>query len=172
MWPFRRRRDTEPRRGTSVLQRQLRAANEALRRRDLEGAITGYQEVLAADPANLSALMNLGTALHLSGQHTAAIERFAQVLERDPSNATAFVNLGAAHGSLGHLDKATAALLQALEIAPMKQDIHYNLAALYLRKGEVARAMAELETELALNPDHVLAQQTADELRRKHLGRR
>ncbi|NPV47545.1 MAG: tetratricopeptide repeat protein [Armatimonadetes bacterium] len=165
MWPFRRRPDRD-------LRRQLQAANEALRKRDLPTAITAYREVLAADPENLSALMNLGTALHLSGQHTAAIECFEQALQRDPANATAYVNLGAAHGSLGHLDRAMKALLKALDLAPMKRDIHYNLATLYLRKGEVVRAMAELELELAIHPDHVPAQKAVAELRRQQFGTR
>lgn len=165
MWPFRRRPESD-------LRRRLQAANEALRKRDLPTAITAYLEVLTADPENLSALMNLGTALHLSGQHTAAIERFGEVLARDPGNATAYINLGAAHGSLGHLDRAMESLLKALELAPMKRDVHYNLATLYLRKGEVVRAMAELELELAMHPDHVPAQKAVAELRRQQLGPR
>ncbi len=164
MWPFRRRPGSD-------LRRRLKAANEALRKRDLPAAIAAYGEVLATDPENQSALMNLGTALHLSGQHTAAIERFEQVLAHDPANATAYINLGAAHGSLGHLDRAMEALLKALELAPMKRDIHYNLATLYLRKGEVVRAMAELELELAMHPDHVPAQKAVAELRRQQFGR-
>ena len=129
------------------------------------------ERVLAEHPDNLTACLNLGVALHLSGQHTPAIAQFEHALTLDPHNATAAMNLGAAHAALGHLDRAIAALIRALEAAPAKRDLHYNLAALYLRKGEAARAMAELELELALNPDHALAKQAAEELRKQMLGR-
>lgn len=163
MWPF--RRSAQP-----SLRQLMKAANRALRRRDLPAAIAGFEAVLAADPDNESALLNLGTALHLTGQHTAAIARFEAALARNPANATGWLNLAAARGALGHLDRGIEALIKAVELAPTKRDLHYNLAALYLRKGEPARAMAELELELALHPDHALAKQVAAELRRQHLG--
>lgn len=163
MWPFRRAK------GIS-LRRQLAAANRALQRHNLPEAIAAYRAVLAEYPENLTACLNLGVALHMSGQHTPAIEQFEHALALDPKNATAAMNLGAAHAALGHLDRGIEALIRALEAAPAKRDIHYNLAALYLRKGEAARAMAELELELALNPDHALAKKAAEDLRRRMFG--
>lgn len=163
MWPFRRR----PQPSTHRL---LTQANEALRKNDLPAAITLYNQFLQEHPEHLGALVNLGTALHLSGQHSRGIERFEQVLSHDPDNATALINLAAAHGALGHLDKGIEILIRALESAPTKRDLHYNLAALYLRQGKIANAMAELELELALHPDHRLATQTLTELRRLHMG--
>lgn len=162
MWPFRKK--------PPASQRRLHQANEALRKKDLPAAIMAYQEILQETPENRAALLNLGTALHLGGQHSAAIERFEQVLALDPQNATALINLGAAHGTLGHLDKGIQALARAVDIAPTKRDLHYNLAALFLRKGEVANAMAELELELALHPKHALAAQTLSQLRKLHMG--
>lgn len=149
--------------------RRLRLANDALRKRDFSAAIAAYQEILADDSDNLGVLVNLGTALHLAGQHSAAIERFEQVLQREPRHAVALINLGAAHGALGHLDKGIEALTQALQVEATRRDLHYNLAALYLRKGQVANAMAELELELALHPDHKLARETVAELRKQML---
>lgn len=149
--------------------RRLRLANDALRKRDFPAAIAAYQEILAGDPENLSVLLNLGTALHLAGQHSAAIERFEQVLERDPRQAVALINLGAAHGALGHLDKGIQALVTALDVEATRRDLHYNLAALYLRKGQVANAMAELELELALHPDHKPAKEAVAELHKQML---
>lgn len=149
--------------------RQLRLANDALRKSDYAGAIAAYKAILDEDPENLGVLLNLGTALHLAGQHTPAIERFEQVLQRDPNHVVALLNMAAAHGALGHLDKSMATLVRAVEIDSTRRDLHYNLAALYLRKGEVANAMAELELELALHPDHRLAKETLAELRKQLL---
>jgi len=163
MWPFRRRRPTP-------VHRSLTQANDALRKNDLATAIKLYNEFLQEHPEHLGALVNLGTALHLSGQHSRAIERFQQALSHDPDNAAVLINLAAAHGALGHLDKGIQTLIRVLDIAPTKRDLHYNLAALYLRKGQLANAMAELELELALHSDHRLASQTLNELRRLHMG--
>lgn len=161
MWPFGRR---------SARRRQLRIANGALRRREYTTAIAQYRALLADDPDNTALLLNLGTALHLAGQHTPAIEKFERVLQLDPVSVTALINLGAAHGSLGHLDKAIEILAQALQLDSTKRDLHYNLAALYMRKGLLPNAMAELELELAMHPDHALAKSTLAELRRQYLG--
>ena len=147
----------------------LRRANDLLRQRNYAGAITAYQQILNEDPENLGVLLNLGTALHLSGQHSRAIERFEQVLARDPNHVVALINLSAAHGALGHLDKGIEALVQALQVDSTRRDLHYNLAALYVRKGQAANAMAELELELAIHPDHKLAQRTRVELRKQLL---
>lgn len=163
MWPFGRR---------TGRRRELRAANEALRRHDYAGAIARYQAMLVDDPNSTTLLVNLGTALHLAGQHTPAIERFERVLQLDPTSVTTLINLGAAHGSLGHIDKAIEILAQALQLDSTKRDLHYNLAALYARKGLLPNAMAELELELALHPDHALAKSTLAELRRQYLGQR
>lgn len=163
--PWRRRQEPEKR----DFARQLRLANDALRQRDYPAAIAAYKAILDADPENLGVLLNLGTALHLSGQHTPAIERFEQVLARDPRHVVALINLGAAHGALGHLDRGIEALVCALEVDSTRRDLHYNLAALYIRKGQAANAMAELELELALHPDHKLAKETLAELRKQLL---
>ncbi len=149
--------------------RQLRLANDALRTNNYPVAIAAYKAILDADPENLGVLLNLGTALHLSGQHTPAIERFEQVLARDPGHVVALINLGAAHGALGHLDRGIEALVRALEVDSTRRDLHYNLAALYVRKGQAANAMAELELELALHPDHKLAKETLAEMRKQLL---
>ncbi|MCE5240816.1 tetratricopeptide repeat protein, partial [bacterium] len=119
--------------------RQLRLANDALRKNDYPAAIAAYKAILDADPGNLGVLLNLGTALHLSGQHTPAIERFEQVLARDPGHVVALINLGAAHGALGHLDRGIEALVRALEVDSTRRDLHYNLAALYQRAADQGR---------------------------------
>lgn len=162
-----RRKQAQPPQSTVAI--RLRRANDALRKQDYATAILAYQEMLTDDPENLGVLLNLGTALHLSGQHTRAIERFEQVLARDPQHVVALINLAAAHGALGHLDKGIETLVRALEIDSTRRDLHYNLAALYVRKGQAANALAELELELALHPDHRLARQTLAELRKQLL---
>lgn len=171
MWPF-GKRHSGPERRARRSGRRLRQANEALRRQDYPAAIAQYLALLETEPGNVAVLLNLGTAHHLAGQHSPAIERFERVLELEPANATALMNLAAAHGSLGHLDKGIETLTRVLELEPTKRDLHYNLAALYLRKGLAANAMAELELELAVHPDHALAKQTLAELRKQYLGQR
>jgi tetratricopeptide (TPR) repeat protein len=162
MFPL-KRRQTDSR-------RELRKAREALRRHDYPAALAIYKALLDEAPDNITLMLNYGTALHLAGQHTPAIEQFERALQLDPRNATALINLAAAHGALGHLDRGIEALIRALEIEPTKRDLHYNLAALYVRKGLLPNALAELELELAVHPDHALAKSTLAELRRHYLG--
>jgi Tfp pilus assembly protein PilF len=150
---------------------QLNAATRALQSGDLEGATARLREVLAQDPQNVAALLNLGVAYHQAGQHSKAIEQFAQVAVLRPNEARAYVNLAAAENALGHLERAEEALLKALEIAPQQAGVHHNLGVIYLKREQYGNAMAEFELELAVNPGARETEAALRSLREKLLPR-
>jgi Tfp pilus assembly protein PilF len=130
----------------------LRAATQALQTGDLEAAEARLRDVLAQDPQNVAALLNLGVVYHQTGQHSKAIEQFQQVTVLRPNEARAYVNLAAAENALGHVERSEEALLRALEIAPQQPGVHHNLGVIYLKRSQYGNAMAEFELELAVNP--------------------
>lgn len=131
---------------------RLKAAQKAMQTGDPQVAANALREVLAQDPENVPALLNLGVLYHQAGQHSKAIEQFQRVTELQPTEPRAYLNLAAAEDALGHLNAAEAALLKALELAPGQAGVHHNLGVLYLKRQQYGHAMAEFELELAINP--------------------
>ena len=158
MWPFGRR---EPRSTTQ----KLRAGTQALVRGDYPGAVRWLDEVVAARPEDIGALLSLGAAYHHLEQHSRAIELLERVTSLQPNNAEAWLSIAAARTSLGHLPRAEEALNRVVAINAHFPDVHYNLAVVKLRLGQPLEALAELELQMADSPRHADARELLIKLR-------
>ncbi len=69
-----------------------------------------YREVLTAEPANASILVNFGAFHFLQGDYTSAIEAFQKGVDADPGNAAALYNLSQAYNE-GFLYSESRAML-------------------------------------------------------------
>ena len=165
MWPFGRRERSERDTPTRDHREAFRAAVQALEAGRRSEAIEILAPVVAEDPENFAARVNLGTAYYGSGERVAAARQFEAARELKPDNTKVLLNLAAAKSALDQLDEAIDWLLRALEIDPQMRDVHYNLAIAYWRKGRTPEAMAELEMELALHPDHQGAKEAAERIK-------
>ena len=65
-----------------------------------------YEQVLAAIPDHVDALVNLGTILYLTGHEPAATTRYLQALALNPDHAEANYNLANLMEGQGELDAA------------------------------------------------------------------
>ena len=70
------------------------------------------REVVAKDPNNTRAILQLGHFSVLSGQFSKAIERYKQALEIDPNLAEAYFYLGDTYAKMGDMVNAEKYLLQ------------------------------------------------------------
>jgi tetratricopeptide (TPR) repeat protein len=68
--------------------------------------ITLLREVVAKDPKNTRAILQLGHFSVLSGQYSKAIDRYTQALEIDPGLTEAYFYLGDTYAKMGEMDKA------------------------------------------------------------------
>ena len=75
-----------------------------------------FAQVVAADPQNLKALINWGSALSRGGDPKAALPKFQQALAMDPNNAVAWYNMGVALERLGQHDEALKHYRRAVEL--------------------------------------------------------
>ena len=162
MWPLRRRR--RPRTKGELL---LAQGTDALRRRRLSEAIELLRAALGEGVDTAPLRINLGTAYHLDGQHTAAIEQFEHAVKLAPNDVTPLLNAAAAHSALGHHDKAIETLEVALTINPTHRDLHFNLAVGYGRKGRMKEAIEALQKEIQLHPKSKHARQLLDDITRR-----
>jgi tetratricopeptide (TPR) repeat protein len=67
--------------------------------------------VVAKDPNNTKAILQLGHFSVLSGQYSKAIERYKQALEIDPNLTEAYFYLGDAYAKMDDMENAEKYLL-------------------------------------------------------------
>lgn len=99
--------------------RHHRAGREAL-------AMDGYRRVLARDPDEAAAWVNLGALLRRAGKVEAAIVCLSRGLTLEPQDGPAWSNLGNALRAAGRLEEAHRAHTRALDLAPGAPQLHYN----------------------------------------------
>ncbi len=124
-----------------------------LRRGELEQAIPLMGSLLAANPANLDILYNLGMAYSDTGQTEDAIELLSRAVEIDPESANTFVALGVAYQRNGEPSKALEALRSAVALDPANSYAHRNLGGILASLGGLMEAEPHLREAVRLTPD-------------------
>ena len=95
-----------------------------------------YEQVLAAVPDHVDALVNLGTILFLTGHEPAAATRYLQALALNPDHAEANYNLANLMEGQGELDAAILFYKKAIQVEPEFADAHFNLAMVLEALGQ------------------------------------
>ncbi|HXG92035.1 MAG TPA: tetratricopeptide repeat protein [Blastocatellia bacterium] len=118
---------------------------------DIEGAIRGYQEILAAHPNRADVRSNLGAAYSRLGRYEDAIEQYKKALAFDARNQLIRFNLALAYYKAALFAEAAAELNQFLAAAsglPQRHSAVLVLADCQVRLGEYKKVI-ELLTPLA-----------------------
>ncbi len=122
----------------------LRQAMQLQQSGDLEGAVRGYREFLAAHPNEAAVHSNLGVLLARLGRYDEAVSEYKKAADLDPNNAGIYLNLGLAHYKAGRIPEAAAIFAHARELAPDNSQATLLLADCYLRLGENKKVIALL----------------------------
>ncbi|MFW6239653.1 MAG: tetratricopeptide repeat protein, partial [Thermodesulfobacteriota bacterium] len=120
---------------------------------DAEGALAGYERVLALQPDSIAAHGNMGAVLHGLGRLEEAESRYRRVLEIKPDSHEAWNNLGNVHESRGDSAEAIRCYQKAVEIAPGFAEGFNNLGLAYKSSGKNEKAMEAYEKAVAVQPD-------------------
>ncbi|HEY3800104.1 MAG TPA: tetratricopeptide repeat protein [Caulobacteraceae bacterium] len=123
---------------------------------DNDAAITAYLALLARDPTNADALIELAVLAHRAGRRTAARTALAQAVACHPRNAVARVNLGNLLMEADEIDAARAEFAAALAAQPAFALAHQGLARALSALGEVAAAAPHWRLGFA---DHAVVRQ-------------
>jgi Flp pilus assembly protein TadD len=102
----------------------------ALEKWDVAAAVHAYEQAIAADPALVTARINLGGLLHEAGRHAEAERVYRDAIEASGADAVLFYNLGVLLEDMERKTEAVAAYQAALRRDPDLADCHYNLALL------------------------------------------
>ena len=93
-------------------------AAAAMRAKRFSEAAARYRELTAALPNHPELTMNLGLALHSSGQYAEAVNHFQSAVKLKPGLGPAWFFLGLDYQKLGEPGKAVEPLRRALELQP------------------------------------------------------
>ena len=116
-------------------------------------------QILAADPDNNMARVNIGFA-HLQKAELDQAERdFRDVLRRDPNSAVAHYDLAVAlkqQRRSRRLPRRNCA--QAIALDPRLAEAHYTLGIIYWQSGDFDAAAKEMAAAAEISPDYAEAQ--------------
>src|SRR6266496_1173734 len=124
---------------------------------DIEGAIRGYQAILATHPRRIDVRSNLGAAYSRLGRYEDAIQQYKQALAVDGSNQTIRFNLSLAYYKAAWFKEAAAELTQFLTTAPesaQRQNSILVLADCQIRLGDYKKVIEWLSPLAEKDPNN------------------
>jgi len=134
--------------------RRLDESNQLAKQGKMEEAAKLNEEILARDPENLSALVNLLYLSRFVTRLDGQVETmFAKAKQIDPKNSLVYNHYGVVMIRQGKLDAAAAALRKALELRPDYAEPHKWLGEILERQNRPAEAIEQYQRALAAEPD-------------------
>lgn len=112
------------------------------------------QDVVAKDPKNMNAWIELGNILMDTRRFAEAVESYQKALAMDPKNVDVRVDMGTCLKESGKPDRAVMEYKKALEYNPNHMNANKNMAVVLtydLRDGK--QALKYFEKALALAPN-------------------
>jgi len=134
------------------IEAQLRAGTLLLVSRQFPEARARATAVLAKDPKNPRALMQLGNAFAGLKDLDTAVELIEQAIDADPQLTLTYTNLGALQVAKGDQEAAEAALRRAVDVAPRSALAHATLGNFLWAAGRYDEAERELKAALDIEP--------------------
>ena len=123
--------------------------------------------VLAKDPANLQALIDLGNRYFDGRQFQKAVDMYARALKIDPGNSDVRTDMAIMLRGLKEYDRAVSELKQAAAMDPNHVNSRYNLGIVLLHdKGDVKGAIAAWEDCLKAGATGDQAEKIREQLKR------
>ena len=120
-------------------------------------AVEAFRQMVAADPEEAIAHMDLGTALLQLGDVSGALARYQKSLRLSPGNPRLHYNLGLVYTLQKAYPKALEHYQNAIELDPGFENAHFNAANLLMRLGKMAQAGQYYRRVNELNPSHAFA---------------
>ena len=141
-------RSPEPQRRVPA---EVAAGYDQLRQGNLAAARRSYEAALSSNPADLDALLGLGTVEARAGSRTTAAILYRRALDVDPRNATALAGL-AALADAARPDAVESELRSDLARNPASGALHFALGNVLAAQARWAEAQAEYYEAHRLDP--------------------
>jgi len=120
-----------------------------------ETELQAYRKVLASDPQNLRANVELANLLYDAGRYAEAIPYYQQAFTLDPTNVNVSTDFATALYYAGRVDDALAQFDRSLALDPRHGQTLYNLGIVKRdAKSDRQGAIAAWERLLTSDPDY------------------
>jgi len=97
------------------------------KRAEVKKRIAGIEKMLAENPGNLTALVQLGNDYFDVGNYEKALEAYKNALKIDPQNADVMTDMGIAYRRVGKAQEAVTSFRNALKADPNHATALFNL---------------------------------------------
>ena len=142
------------------------------------GAVMEYQrriaaaeQVVAQDPKNAQAWIQLGNDYFDTQQRQKAIDAYAHALELQPNNADVLTDQGVMYREVGAFDKAIANFTKANQVDPSHMQSLFNMGVVYaydLKQPDKAiQAWNRIVEKSPLSPQAAQARQAIEDVKRR-----
>jgi tetratricopeptide (TPR) repeat protein len=99
---------------------------------DVQARIATLQQIVAKDPKNVRAWIDLGNDFFDTHQPQKAVEAYGRALELDPKNPNVLTDQGVMYRELGQFDRAIANFEKAYQADPKHVQSVFNEGVVYL----------------------------------------
>jgi choline-sulfatase len=115
-------------------------------------AAAEFQAILADDPRNLPAYIELARSDLALRRYLDGAHQLETALALDPRNAEAEELLGDIWMAVGNLERAAAEFHTLLTFAPEDYEGHFGLGLIAAQRGKASEAIEQFHTALTVNP--------------------
>lgn len=129
-------------------------AREAMAKNDFATAVTKLNQVIAAEPDNVTALTNLGIVYYRQGKLDDAEPVLRKATGLAPNDSAAHSLLGVVCLRKGQTDAAFTELTRAVALNPRNAEAHNYLGICHSEKGALPAAEKEIRKAIELNPKY------------------
>jgi protein O-GlcNAc transferase len=145
---------------------ELAPSNDAVRNdyayllvetRRADKAIEECRKILAHNPTDASALMNIGYAHLKKGEFDAAEDAYRQAVAAGPNSPIAHYDLGIALKMRDQLEAAQNEFKEAMRLDPSLPEAHYSLGIADWQLGDFAGMAGEMRAAIAVRPSYAEA---------------
>ena len=115
-------------------------------------SVRTYRRLLAQDPENITALIEIGVSLSRLGLAEEARFHLERAQELAPNSAGVFLALAAWHEASGNLEQQVVALQRAARLSTDRPEIKLKIAEIMCRHGDTPGAIAQYRQLLETHP--------------------
>jgi len=139
---------------SNVAKNKFNEGNNSYRRKDLEGAMESYEEVLKIDESFYQAHYQLGVILSKMGDRSEAIQHYQTALEISPQFYKGYYAMALSQKANGDYDGALSSLQSAIDIFPGYDKAYGTMGDIYIENKDFENAIKTLNTSVQVNPQY------------------
>ena len=139
---------------SNVAKNKFNEGNNLYRRKDLEGAMESYEEVLKIDESFYQAHYQLGVILSKMGDRMEAIQHYQTALDYSPQFYKGYYAMAISQKANGDYNGALSSLQSAIDIFPGYDKAYGAMGDIYIENKDFENAIKTLNTAVQVNPQY------------------